>query len=39
MCYGYERSTSLYNRVKEGKKVKELVDVKEKVKRSKKRGN
>lgn len=32
MCYGYERSKSLYNRVKEGKKVKELVAVKEKLK-------
>lgn len=40
MCHGYERSKSLYNRVKEGKKVKDLVDVKQEVqKKRRKRRN
>jgi hypothetical protein len=40
MCHGYERSRNLYNRVMEGKKVKELIDVKQEVQtRRKRRGD
>jgi hypothetical protein len=39
MCHGYVKSKRLYNRVMEGKKVKELVDVKQKVVRRKRRSD